>query len=100
MEVSMIRHICMFKLKEENRAEILKTTIEKAEILRSIPQIRKFEVVVNADTAPDDNYELSLIFDFDNMEELQAYQVDDRHIQFGNYIKSVRKDRACIDYEF
>ncbi len=96
----MIRHICMFKLKEENRAEVLKTAIEKTEMLRSIPQIRKFEVVVNTADAPDSNYELSLIFDFDNMDELRAYQADERHVKFGDYIKSVREARACIDYEF
>ncbi len=96
----MIRHICMFKLKEENRSEILKTAVEKAEILRDIPQIRHFEVVVNTVAAPESNYELSLIFDFDNMEELNAYQADERHVKFGNYIKSVREARACIDYEF
>ncbi len=96
----MIRHICMFKLKPENKEEVIKTAIEKAEMLRDIPQIRRFEVVVNVADAPESNYELSLIFDFENMDELRAYQADERHVKFGDYIKSVREGRACIDYEF
>ncbi len=96
----MIRHICMFKYKEENKKENIAKTLEKVEALRNIPQIKKFEVVVNASDAPESNYEVSLIFDFENMEELNTYQKDERHVKFGDFIKSVREARACIDYEF
>lgn len=95
----MIRHICMFKFQEENKKENVAETLKRAESLRAIPQIKKFEVVVNTDEAPESNYELSLIFDFENMDELNAYQKDERHVEFGNFIKSVREARACIDYE-
>ena len=95
----MIRHICMFKFQEENKKENVAETLKRAESLRAIPQIKKFEVVVNTDEAPESNYELSLIFDFENMDELNAYQKDEIHVEFGNFIKSVREARACIDYE-
>lgn len=96
----MIRHICMFKFKEENMEENLKEALVRVEKLREIEQVQRFEVVVNDKEAPDDNYEMSLIFDFNNMEELEIYKKDERHIEFGNFIKQVRKDRACIDYRF
>lgn len=96
----MIRHICMFKLQEENMEANLEEALVRVKLLEAIPQIRKFEVVVNSKEAPASNYELSLIFDFDSMEDLLIYQKDERHVEFGNFIKSVRESRACIDYEF
>lgn len=96
----MIRHICMFKLQEENRESNLKEVLKRTSILKDIPQIRNFEVVVNSKEAPESNYELSLIFDFDSMDDLNEYQKHPNHIEFGDFIKSVRESRACIDYEF
>lgn len=96
----MIRHICMFKFKEENKEENLKEALVRVEALRGIEQIKRFEVVINDSDAPESNYEMSLIFDFNNMEELKTYQEDERHIAFGSYIKQVRESRACIDYRF
>ena len=63
----MIRHICMFKLKEENKEANLKEALVRVEALRGIEQIQRFEVVVNDSEAPESNYEISLIFDFKNM---------------------------------
>lgn len=96
----MIRHICMFKFKEENKKANLEEALKRVEQLRGIEQIQRFEVVVNDDEAPECNYEMSLIFDFNNMEELETYQKDERHIAFGDFIKQVRESRACIDYRF
>lgn len=96
----MIRHICMFKLKEENKEANLKEALVRVEMLRGIEQIQRFEVVVNDSEAPESNYEISLIFDFKNMDDLMTYQKDERHIAFGDFIKQVRESRACIDYRF
>ena len=96
----MIRHICMFKLKEENREENLKTALLKLEEMKNISLIKRFEVVTNYEKAPESNYELSLIFDFDNMDDLNEYQKKPIHVAFGKFISEVRERRACIDYEF
>lgn len=97
----MIRHICMFKLQEENREQnIIKAGEMADQLLKPIKQIRNYRVVTNSKDAPDSNYELSLIFDFDTMDELETYQKNPNHIAFGDFIKKVRTDRACIDYEF
>lgn len=45
----MIRHICMFKYKQENKEANIKKTLELAEeLLKPIPQIKHYEVVVNS----------------------------------------------------
>ena len=63
----MIRHICMFKLKDEDKEANLKEALRRLEEMREIPLIATFEVVTNAAAAPDSNYDLSLIFDFKNI---------------------------------
>jgi len=95
----MIRHICMFKFKEENKKENIEIALDKAQALREIPQIKRFEVAVNMEEAPESNYEFTLIFDFESMDDLNSYQKDPKHQKFGNFIKAVREARACIDYE-
>ena len=86
----MIRHICMFKLKDENKEANLKEALRRLEEMREIPLIATFEVVTNAASAPDSNYDLSLIFD----------QKHPMHVEFGKFITAIRESRACIDYEF
>lgn len=95
----MIRHICMFKLKDDkaaNASELFK----RAESLKGISQLRRFEVVKNDSRTPDSNFDVSLIFDFDSVEDLNAYQSSPTHIEFGKFVATVKTDRACIDYEF
>ena len=96
----MIRHICMFKLKEENKQANLQEALVRAQCLKSIEQVCGFEVVCNAADMPESNYDLALIFDFKNAQELQAYQDHPVHKAFGGFITEIRESRACIDYEF
>lgn len=96
----MIRHICMFKLKEENKAALLTEAMEKAQTLRSIETMKHFEVVASSPLTPDSNYDFALICDFDGVQGLEEYQPDPIHIAFGQFIGTVRETRACIDYDF
>lgn len=96
----MIRHICMFKLKEENKEQNIQEFIARAQSLKVLPMLRHFEVVSNFKEAPESNYDVSLIFDFDSMADLDAYQTSPVHVEFGKFVGTVREERACIDYEF
>ena len=96
----MIRHICMFKLKEENKHNNREELLVRVQSLRSIEQVRGFDVVCNAPGMPESNYDVSLIFDFESAEDLQTYQDHPTHKAFGAFIGQIRENRACIDYEF
>lgn len=100
----MIRHICMFKLKEEaggkSKAENLQTAVSMLKDLYDLPGVVRAEVVTNAPMMPESNYDLCLIFDFADAQALGAYQGHPRHTEFGAFISPVRESRACIDYEF
>lgn len=96
----MIRHICMFKLKEENKQANLQEALVRVQELKSIEQLQHFEVVTNSPETPESNYDLSLIFDFLSVEDLNIYQKHPKHVAFGGFITEIREARACIDYEF
>ena len=95
----MIRHICMFTLKEDKAANAAEFC-RRAETLKAIPTVRSFAVVCNDPRTPASNYDVSLIIDFDDVEGLTTYQVSPEHVAFGQFVGGIRIDRACIDYEF
>ncbi|MGN0665579.1 MAG: Dabb family protein [Huintestinicola sp.] len=102
----MVKHIVMFKLKEtegrspRENAVIAKEMADKLPGL--VPSIRKMEAVINSEEAPESNFELALICDFDDMAGLDEYQNHPEHKKFGAFIAGIRADggRACIDYEY
>lgn len=84
----MIRHICMFTLKEESKAK------NRAETLRPIEGLLAMDVVTNDPATLASNY------DFADVAALNTYQTSSIHVAFGQYLGTIRKDRACIDYHF
>lgn len=101
----MIKHLVMFKLadvaegntKKENALRI-KRDLEALKGV--IPEIVKIEVCVNDDAAPKDNYDVVLVSEFKNIQDLQAYAVHPEHVKVGEFISKVRTARAAIDYQF
>lgn len=96
----MIRHICMFKLLEENKQANLTELLQRVQSLNTIEQVKHFEVRCNGEDLPDSNYEVALIFDFENKEDLKIYQDHPTHRAFGAFMREIRESRACIDYYF
>ena len=101
----MIKHIVMFKLKENAEGKTKQETIVEAKKRLSvfeaeIPTLKKLVVAINDEKAAESNYELALICDFDDIEGLNAYQIHPTHKAFGAFITPLRESRACIDYEF
>ena len=100
----MIRHIVMFKFKEEaeGRTKAENIAITKA-MLEALPAkidlIRASSVTVNSPDADGSNFDLCLISDFDSFEDLAAYIVHPDHKAVGAFMRPVRLDRACVDFE-
>ena len=101
----MIKHIVMFKLSDNAAEKTKKENLDIAlDMLKNfkdmIPVIKDFKAVSNSADAPNSNYDLALICDFENIDDLNAYQTHPEHLKFGNFITQVRESRACIDYEY
>jgi len=100
----MIRHVCMFEFLPEagGRTREENVAITKA-MLETLPEkiswIRSTTVAVNSKDAPDGNWDLILISDFDSFEDLQRYSVHPDHVAVGTFMKPVRKSRSCVDFE-
>ena len=95
----MIRHIVMFKLQEEGKEENLKKILTAAEGLKELPGLLGGDVITNAPGAAGSNYDFGLVFDFDDLAALDAYQNHPVHVEFVKLVLTCKKERACIDCE-
>lgn len=100
----MIKHIVMFKLKDAEGRTEYENAVEAQkrfeDVIANVAQLKKGEIVINSKDAPQDNYTISLLCDFETIDDLNAYQVHPAHVEFGKFIGTVRTARACIDYEY
>lgn len=93
----MIKHIVMWKFKE-NENENKKKFLDGLKALNGvIPEIKYMEVKesVNEKNA----FDACLIAKFENMEDLEKYKNDPRHVKVSNLCKEIRENRAAIDIE-
>ncbi|MBQ7336273.1 MAG: Dabb family protein [Clostridia bacterium] len=100
----MIRHVCMFEFLDEaqGRTRAENVAITKA-MLEALPEkiewIRASTVSLNAKDAPEGNWDLILMSDFDSFEDLERYRVHPDHVAVGQFMRPVRRARACVDFE-
>ena len=91
----MIKHIVMWKFKPGTEAERDKFLDGLRALYGVIPQIKAQEVGLNC--APG-NYDAVLISLFDDMEALEAYKTDPRHVAVAGLCKAIREDRVAVDF--
>lgn len=100
----MIKHIVMFKLKDTDGKTAYENAVEAKErfndVIENVKELKKGEIVINSKDADQSNYTISLLCDFETIDDLNAYQVHPAHVAFGKFIGTVKTDRACIDYEY
>ena len=99
----MIRHVCMFKFKEDaqgrSKAENVAITKNMLDLLpEKIEYILSSQTYVGDSCQKSDNYDLILISDFDSLETLEKYKIHPDHVAVGDFMRPVRISRTCIDY--
>lgn len=99
----MIRHIVLFKLKPfesvQSKADKLNEIKRGLEALPPIiPQLKLMQVGINMN--PSEQYDLSLLTEFETMADLQTYAVHPDHLAVSKIIREVLESRACVDSEF
>lgn len=94
----MIKHIVMWKFKD-GEEENMKKFLEGLNALKEeIPEIRSLETGININ--PKNEYDAILISEFENMEDLEKYKNNPKHVKVSNMCKEIRISRQAIDYEF
>ena len=98
----MVKHIVLFKLKDEAPAEArlaamnaFKAAIEA--LPAKIPFIRSIEVGLNIN--PAETWNIALYSEFDSLDDVRRYAVHPDHVAAGKLLAEVRESRACVDYE-
>jgi len=94
----------MFKFLEEaqgrSKAENVRLTAEKLAALQgAVPSLKASEVCLNSEKADESNFDLILTADFDSWEGLNEYIVHPLHAAVGAFMKPLRENRACVDFE-
>lgn len=99
----MVKHIVMWKLKEEalgkskgHNAEKIKELLEALD--NDIDGLLNIEVGVNICDS-DQSFDVVLYSEFENQKSLDDYQKHPKHLEVGAFIVEVREDRVVVDYE-
>lgn len=92
----MIRHIVMWKFRPGTEAQQEQFLSALSALQGVVPQLQRSEVAVNVGPG---NYDAVLISEFQSLEDLEAYKNDPRHKAVSALCKSIREDRAAVDYE-
>lgn len=100
----MIKHIVMWKLKEEaegnnksENANKIKGLIEGLE--GKIKELKFIEVGINFNSS-EAAYDVVLNSDFETVNDLDIYQEHPEHIKVKEFIGKVTEGRVVADYEF
>ena len=94
----MIKHIVMWKFKENEEENMNKFLEGLNSIKNIIPEIKYMETGVNVN--PKNEFDAILISEFETMEDLEKYKNNPEHVKVSKLCKSIRLDRQAIDYEF
>lgn len=94
----MIKHIVMWKLKEDKKAENAEEMKNRLNALKDqISEIVAIESGINYNES-DAAFDIALYSEFKSEEELATYQAHPQHQEVAKFIKSVTVNRAVVDY--
>lgn len=100
----MIKHIIMFKLKDFGSEDIKKQKLNELKIIidelnGKIREIVSIEAGINISTR-DKAYDLVLVSDFKNEEDLSLYNIHPEHQKLVGFLKNIRLSSAVVDYDY
>lgn len=98
----MVKHIVLFKLKDEvppEEKQVVMTEFKAAieALPAKISVIRKIEVGLNMN--PGETWNIALYSEFDTLEDVKYYATHPDHVAAGKILAEVKESRACVDYE-
>ena len=98
----MIKHIVMWKFKDEAEGHTKAENMAKAQqILFAlppiIPELKKMEIGEDI-THSDMSMDLVLLTEFESVEDMETYAVHPEHKKVSKFIRSVIESRRVIDF--
>jgi len=98
----MLKHIVMWKLKDEAEGKDKKANGQKiikmlSDLKQSIPELRHIEAGQNIRRL-ENGFDLVLYSEFQNEDDLNEYRVHPEHQKVVEFIGKVTSERAFVDY--
>ncbi len=94
----MVKHIVIWKLKEENKEENALKIKEALEALNGqIPGLLRLEVGFDF-SKKESSGDIVLYSEFDTKEHLDAYVIHPQHVAVGSLVRGATCERKMIDY--
>lgn len=96
----MVKHIIIWKLKEEHNTKEVKENIKKEleALIGQIPGL--LEISVEIKPLPSSNGDLLLYSVFESEDALKGYAVHPAHVRVADtFVRPYTETRYCIDYE-
>jgi len=99
----MVKHIVLWTLKEtaegRSKQENLLLAKQKLEAMAGkVPGMTRLEVGINFQTR-DGAWDLALYSEFESQRALEGYRSHPEHLKAIEYLRTVRDQRAVVDYE-
>ena len=99
----MIRHIVMWKLKDEAEGASREKNAEKLKLIleglkTSIEEIKNVEVGIQINSENDEALDVVLICDFENELDFKMYTRNPAHKKAVKFIDAVVEKRVFVDY--
>ena len=95
----MVKHVVVFKLKEDKKAEL----DNFVQMLRDLPSkigiVKSYEVGIDSLKSPY-SFDVALISTYESMEDLFKYKEHEAHDEFVDYMRTVCEPIKAVDFEF
>ena len=93
----MIKHIVMWKFKEGTEEKMNQFLKGLNGLVGQIEVIRSLQTGVKIN--PKEKFNATLICEFDNMEDLNKYATDPRHLAVASICHEIALERVAVDFE-
>ena len=95
----MIRHVVMWKFKDENKKNNMLHAREILYALKPvISELRRMEIGFDI-SGSDMSYDMMLLTEFDTLETLKIYAEHPEHLKVSSYVRKVIDTRVVLDAE-
>ena len=93
----MVKHIVFFQLKDNSLENKKKVQQKLLSLKTKIEVLQKIEVGINF-CKEDRAYDIALLTDFSNKEDLEIYAIHPYHLEVVAYIKNVTTSSKVVDF--
>lgn len=93
----MVKHIVFFKLSDNSQENKERVKLKLLSLQEKVEELQKIEVGINF-CEEDRAYDIALLTDFKDKEDLETYAMHPYHLEVVSYIKKVADSSKVVDF--